>query len=135
MPALARPVVVPELAITPPSVSGLVLTVIVRVVLVVVDAVPSVTLPVPRFSAWVPVNVKSALRATALLVVRMRFAKLLSSVAAAPANVSGPVPSAVGLRSCSVPWFTVTPPENVLLPERFRILVPFLTMLPLEPLT
>ena len=99
----SEPVVEPESAMTPPSVSTLPLTVIVRVVLVALDAVPSVIAPLPRFRALLPVKVKSAFSATVLLVVRIRLPKLLSSVAPAPLKVSVPVPSAVGLPSCSVP--------------------------------
>ena len=124
----------PELPITPPIVSTFEFTVIVRVVEVAVEAVPRVTAPVPRLRAFEPLKVKSALRATGLFVVRIRLPKELSSAAPAPAKVSVPVPRAVGLPSCSVPWFTVMPPEKVLLPERLRIEVPFLTMLPV-PLT
>ena len=133
-PALVRPVVEPESAITPPIVSMLPFTVSVRVVVVAVEAVPRVTGPVPRLRYWLPVNVKSAFRATGLFGARIRLLKELSRMAPAPANVSVPVPRAVGLPSCSVPWLTVTPPEKVLLPERLRIEVPFL-MMPPVPLT
>ena len=88
---------------TPPMVSTLAFVVMVRVVVVALEPVPRVTAPVPRFRFWVPLKMRSALRATALLGVRIRFPKLLSSVAPAPLMVSVPVPSAVGLPSCKLP--------------------------------
>ena len=89
---------------------------------------PSVTVPVPKFNALVPVNVKSPFHAWTLLLLSVMAPALVLSMVP-PAIVKVPVPGAAALLMFSVPAFRVRPLENVLAPEIVNVPAPFFVRL------
>ena len=132
-PSLVRPVAVTPFPIAPPRVRVLALTVIERVV----PLPPRVTAAVPRFSDWVPVKVKSALRATTLLTEMRAPAEVL--LRTPPLMKREPLlllPTAPTLLRFSVPALRMRSPK-LLLPERvsapaFTVMAPVLVLLPVR---
>jgi hypothetical protein len=113
----------PEPEIAPPTVKVFADTVRVRVAFIA-------TAPVPRSRLFEHVKVKSLFQFCVLFVIRMRELPEVLSIVAAPPMTRGPVPMAEALLIRRVPALRVVPPLWVLLPERVRIELLFLTSEP-----
>ena len=91
--------------IIPPMVKAPVVVVILRFPFIV-------TMPIPRFKAFVPAKVKSPFKASGLLLLSVIVPPLVLLIVALPPMVNVPetVPSAVTLLMFKVPEFNVVPP-------------------------
>ena len=90
------------------------------------------TAPVPRFSAFEPVKVKSPFQFCGLLLDSVSEPPLVLLIVP-PEIVKVPVPSAVALLMFNVPALNVVPPVNVFAPESVRAPAPALVSEKPEP--